>query len=284
MKNISGHYTDKHKKTVKFNIDIPSSWAELDKHTFASVIQLLHFRNADRYTISVSLLALLFGQKNFHILSGLADEDLHVLVSLTDFLVSEKPPVKNFFPQLKMKGKVHTAPADNLSNLSFGEWCFAYDAYNFYHLTKDPLWLDTLIATIYRPVDPTENEDSATFSGDTREKFNENLIGKRAKSVGAIEERIKLGVLAWFSVALSEAVSTRPHVFPPRDTAAEVDPDASTSMLADGESPDSWLTIFRQLLGPKWGTTNDLKYTNAMFILDELEEKQIEYEKVKRGR
>lgn len=280
MRNIAGHYTDQYKKIIKFNIDIPSEWSELDKHTFASVIQILHFRNADKYTISVSLLALLFGQQNFHVLSGLNDEDLHALVPLTDFLVSEKPPVKNFFPTLNMKGKQHVAPAEDLSNLGFGEWCFAYDAYNYYHLTKDPLWLNTLIAIIYRPEDPTESEDSATFSGDTREKFNENLIDKRVKSVQAIEDRIKLAVLSWFSVALLEVCSHYPHVFPPRDPEAQ-DPEARRE-LEPGEAPDSWLKIFRQLLGPKWGTAENLKKTNAMFILAELEERQIEWEEVKR--
>jgi len=276
MRNIAGSY-DRNGKLIQFNVDIPGSWNELDSATFSHIIQVLHFRNADPYTISVSLLALIFGSKNIHILDGLPDEDLHTLIPITNFLLEEKPPVKNFFLEINLKKKKHIAPAEDLSNLGFGEWCFVFEFYNYYHLTNDVQWLNKLIAALYRPVDPEQNEDSVNYSGDKREKFNENLIEKRAKSVAALEERIKLSILSWFSVALASVAEARPHVFPKKQ-------EGETNQESNAEQTEmrTWLTVFRELLGPKWGNSDQLKETNAMFILDELEDRQIEYEKIKK--
>lgn len=276
MKNISGKYEIKG-KSVGFNVDIPSSWEELDRYQFATIIQVLNFRKADPYTISVSLLSLLFGQKNFHILSGLPEEYLYELVPLTNFILEDKPPLKNFFPEINLNKKKHISPDPDLSNLGFGEWCFAFEFYNYYQLTTDIKWLNKLIAVIYRPIDPNEDEDSPKFTGDLRERFNENLIAKREKAVQSLEERIRLAILSWFSVALSHVTADRPNVFPtPRE--GEETPVSPT--------PDSrtWMSVFRDLLGPKWGTTEELKNTNAMFILDELEERQIEYDKAAKSK
>src|SRR5690606_1967936 len=101
MRTISGSYT-RNKKLIPFSAEIPASWKELDRQQFATIIQVLHFRKADPFTISVSLLALLFGPKHFHILDNLPPEDLHSLVPLTNFLLEEKPPAKNHFPRLKI--------------------------------------------------------------------------------------------------------------------------------------------------------------------------------------
>src|SRR5690554_3808433 len=109
MRTVSGSYT-RNKKLVQFNAEIPAAWEELDKDQFSAVIQVMHFRNADPFTISVSLLALLFGPKHFHILDNLPAEDLHSLVLVTNFLIDEKPPLKNFFPELRLHKKLHIAP------------------------------------------------------------------------------------------------------------------------------------------------------------------------------
>lgn len=276
MRKVSGHYELK-KSEIKFDIEIPSAWNEIDKHQFATIIQVLHFRKADSYTISVSLLALLFGQKNFHILSGLPDDLLTELVPLTNFLIEEKPPVQNYWPAINIKKKRHIAPADDLSNLSFGEWCFAFEIYNQYRLTNDQQWLNKLIAVIYRPVDPHAKEDSPNFTGDLREKFNENLIERRAKGIQAIEEKVKLAIVAWFSVALAEVTEDRPHVFPKKDGEQKAE-------KTSGSDSKTWLTVFRDLLGPKWGDIDKLKHTNALFVLDELEDRQIEFEQAKKNK
>lgn len=276
MRNIAGTYP-KGKSEIKFNFDVPSSWEDLDPHAFATIIEVMNFSKADKYTISISLLALLIGQKNFHVLDGLPDELLYDMVPLTNFLVEEKPPLKNYFPELKLKKIKHIAPADDLSNIGFGEWCFAYEYYKLYQITRDKKYLNRLIATLYRPVDPKQKEDSPTFKGDTREVFNEVLVKRRSFAVSSVSERMKIAILAWFSVALKNVSEDRPHVFPESKPAKEIPGQDSEVPTQEADHSRTWLSVFRELLGPKWGTTEELKKTNAMFILDELEERQIEF-------
>lgn len=289
MKSISGAYI-KDNKEVKFAVKVPQAWDELDRLQFSRVIEILHFKKADKFTVSVSILALLFGQDNWHVLHHLSEnktnsedelnggEMITALIPLTNFVFEDKPSIKNHFPILKINRRKHIAPADDLSNLGFGEWCFAHQYYIYYSLTQDRIWLHKLISVIYRPIDPEQKPDSASYSGDLREKFNENLLEKRALDVAAIEGHMQLAVLSWFSIALAEVQSARPHVFP------EV-PEIPIDPEQPQEEPDlsrTWLTVFRELLGPKWGTSEQLKFTNAMFILDELEDRHIAFEETKR--
>lgn len=281
MRNISGAYI-LNDKEINFSLQIPSKWEELTRMQFARIIEVLSFSKADKFTISVSLLALLFDSKNWNVLRNQNDENLQALITCTNFIFDEKPPLQNFFPSLKINKKICIAPAEDLSNIGFGEWCFMHQFYVYYAITQDAIWLDKLIACIYRPKDLTQIPDDVNFNGDEREKFNENLLEKRSLSVANIEPHIKLAVLAWFSVALNQVTEIRPHVFPP---APPLDPENPQTQPAPDQEPSSqtWMSIFRDLLGPKFGTAETLKYTNAMFVLDELEEKHIAYEEAKNG-
>lgn len=283
MRNIKGSYIKGYHQ-VPYQAEIPGQWEELDAKQFAAIIQVMHYRKADRHTVLVSLLALLFGKENWHILEGLNSKNpqenfLYELLPLTNFLTESTPPVKNFFPTLKIRKKICAAPADSLGNLSFGEWCFAFQFYQYYSLTGDPGWLDKLIAVLYRPIDPEQIPGTLNFTGDVREIFNENLIESRAKDVAHIESRFKLSVLAWFTVAVQELQKFRPNLFPEKEQTSEHDPQE-----VDGpQNNRTWLSVFRELLGPKWGTTEQLKNTNAMFVLDALEEQQIAYDEAMRA-
>jgi hypothetical protein len=272
MKRISGNYINKHLNPVDFDIMLPSDWAELDAQTYATILQLLTYRNADKYTIAVSILSLLFGPRNFHILESLPDEDIHTLVELTNFSLETIPPATNRFPKIRSRKKEFIAPADDLSNLGFGEWCFAYQFYTYYVKTQDPVWLDKLIATVYRPQDPAQDSSSVDYTGDMRERFNENLIETRAAGLRDIEERRKAAIFGWLSSAFIQVQNARPNAFPEPEKDEE-----GNIKVTDTIDSRTWLTVFRELLGPKWGTVEQLKYTNAMFVLDHMEEQQLEF-------
>lgn len=270
MQRISGNHTTISGKIIDFDFEIASHWSELDPHQAASAIEVLSYSKADRFVIAASLLALLF-QKHWDIISVLPEEDLHSLIPCTNFLIEEAPPLKNFFPELNIRKKKCFAPSDSLGNIGFGEWCFAFQFYTYYQKTKDISWLNKLIAAIYRPSDPNQNANDINYKGDIREVFNENLIDKRAIAVQGIPYKFKLAILAWFSIAVNQIMQQRPNVFPalPEHQEEEHQEDQNDSR--------TWLSVFRELLGPKWGTVEQLKFTNAIFILDALEEQKIEY-------
>lgn len=266
MKTVSGSYT-KDLNVVDFSFQIPSAWEELEAHQYALMVELKTFSKADKYTIAVSMLTALFGTKNYHVLLNLPDEQKFQCIALTNFIVETPLPVKNFFPKLKINKKECFAPSERLTELTFGEWCFAYQAWDYYRNYNDKQSLNELIAILYRPaaVDP----DAYDNTGDIREAFNENLIEKRAKGVNAIEHRLKLAVYGWFTAAITAQMAGRPTAFPSSEPVEE-----NNTATAD---PQSIFTIFRELLGPKWGTTNILRNENAGFVLDGLEEQRIAY-------
>jgi len=266
MKRIHGHYTDKDDKQVKFDFEVASSWEELELFQTEIILQILTYRNADRFTISASLMILLC-KMHWMEIANLPDEELHALAPITDFLFETQPPAKNLYPKLKVRKKEYFPPADDLSNIGFGEWCFAYEALHNYNESKDKSFLDKLIMILYRPADPGQRPGDVNYTGDIREKFNENLFGPRSKGLGDMHFKIKETILAWFAAALWNIMSARPSVFPVLKTEMANNPS---------QIRRTWFDVFRELLGPKWGTTNELKYTNAIFVLDYLEERERE--------
>lgn len=272
MREISGTYYHNY-STKKFKIKVASSWAELDPETFARIIQITGYTRADKFLLSVSLLTLLFGPKNYHILTHIGDDLLNELIPLTNFIYEQKPPIENRFPVIRAAGQQLCSPAADLSNMGFGEWCFAHQYFIFYKMYGDFEWAEKLLATIYRPVDPGASAADENYTGDLRQRFNENLIPSRLQLIKKLPDHIKRAAVTWFTIALGEVCQFRPHVFP---EAPQRDPDMEQAVE---QEPDgrTWMTIFRELLGPKWGTPENLKNTNAMFVLDELEDRHLAF-------
>jgi hypothetical protein len=202
-----------------------------------------------------------------HILFNLGGEELLALAPLTNFLAETKPEITAPLPELQIGEKRLIPPAADLSNIGFGEWCFAYQAYHYHCASHDEKYLDQLIAVLYRPADPAMNTDRHDYTGDLRYPFNENLIQFREKEIAPLPFIVKQGIHTWFCTALLHIMANRDHLFP--ETLPGDEPDT--------DSTRTWFTVFRELLGPKWGTEEKLKHTNALFVLDSLEEAQIEY-------
>jgi len=281
MKKVSGTF-QRLGNLTDYEVSIAENWEELNPQQYASVLQILTYAKADKDTVFVSLISLLFEQKNFHILTYFDDEQLYALMPLIDFILNTRPPVINKFPKLKINKKECIAPNDDLSNICFGEWCFAYQFYQLYYEFKDDKYLNMLIATLYRVADPKQNENNLNYTGDLRYIFNENLLYKHAFDVASIPSPYKTAVITWFSSALLSVMDARQRVFPKAiktpeeaETAPEKETEETKGNITD------WMTVFRELLGPKWGTTEQLKYTNAMFVLDGLEEQHIAFEEAK---
>lgn len=266
MRRINGAYNYLGKEII-FDTEIPGEWSEMDPHQYATVVEIKTFSKADQYTIAVSMLTALFGPKNYNILLHLDNEQLLSCVGLTDFIYNTPLPVKNFFPKLNIKKKVCYAPSDTIGEVNFGEWCFAYQAWDNYRRYSNDQSLNELVAILYRPqsADPNSMENT----GDIREPFNENTIEKHSMSAAHIDKKTKLAIYGWYTAALTEQMSYRPVAFPK----TESESDQNTLE----QDPQTIFTLFREILGPKWGTTNILRNENANFVLDGLEEMRISF-------
>ncbi|MBC8053739.1 MAG: hypothetical protein H7Y13_11810 [Sphingobacteriaceae bacterium] len=284
MRHIHGLYKTEKNKRKKFAIDIAGSWDEMQPGQFGAAIFCLQVTTkADPERIKLSLLALLF-EKHWPILAGVTDEEKYILKEeLTKFFFETEPPLKNLYPKLKLK-TADLIPADlDLSNIGFGEWCFL-DTYMsfFYRSQGDEEWLDKMIATVYRPTDPEANINSPNYTGDLREPFNENLIPGRVKLITGLKRNEKMAIFQWISIALKHAKDARPFVFP--EPVKELDEHGNpvpVTLAEEAQSDGSWSDIYSDLIGPKFGTSMELKHTNAFFVLDYLNKEQRQWTEFK---
>lgn len=284
MRSFSGIYTTQRKKTKKYSIELPSSWEELQPGQFATAIYLFHVTvKADPEWIRLSLLTLLF-EKHWPILEGISKEDRYTLLTeLTRFFYEEEPPLKNFYPSITAKKQTLIPAATDLNNISFGEWCFLDTYFGFYLKDQNQKWLDRMIATVYRPRNPEADELSPDFTGDLRQPFNENLIPGRSAEINALDKPMKMAIFQWISIALKRVKEVRQDVFP--QTQAPLDEEGNPLPLPETDPAENatWMDIFNDLIGPKFGNPDQLKQTNAMLVLDYLNKEQRTFKDMKRN-
>src|SRR5690606_13111795 len=146
-------------------VQVPENWSELTVQQFSTVVTVLYFRKADPFVVRTSLLTALFDAKNWHVLQHLPDEFIYELLPLTDWIFTLHPPAENRFPEIRVPDRL-IAPADDLSNLTFGEWCFAHQLLQHYVRTWDDQWLDRLIAVLYRSNDTGRSPKDPDWNGD----------------------------------------------------------------------------------------------------------------------
>jgi hypothetical protein len=286
MRKLSGHYKTDRNKIKKYSIEVPGSWDELNPNQFGTAIYLLQVTTqADLQWIKLSLLSLLF-EKHWTILQGLSDLDRETLLNgmmdedgnmlfegLPDFFYQTEPPLRNYFPLLKTKSGNLLPSATDLSNICFGEWCFLDTYFEFYFRSHgDEKWLNRMIATAYRLPDPGASENNPDYSGDLRQAFNENLVNIHSEYIKDLPKHTKMAIFQWIAIALKKVKMIRPNVFPQVDP--QLDENGKPVPIASNESGSSWMDIYTDLIGPKFGTTDQLKKTNAMFVLDYLEKEQ----------
>lgn len=285
MRKLSGIYKTNRNKNKKYDIEIPNSWDELKPGQFGAAIYLLQVTTqADPGWIKLSLLSLLF-EKHFPILSGISDQDRETLLNgmqdetgkvifegMPDFFYNQEPPLKNYILNLKSSIGVLIPAESDLSNIGFGEWCFLDTYFGFYFRSHgDEKWLNRMIATVYRAKDPVAKENSVDYTGDLRLPFNENLISLHAEKLASFPKNTKMAIFQWLAIALKKAKLSRPEVFPQPiiHLDSEGNPVAREA-IESNENEGSWMDIYSDLLGPKFGTSDQLKKTNAFFVLDYL--------------
>jgi hypothetical protein len=278
MHNLTGTTST----STPFAFQMPSNWDELEPLQTAYILETLSYSKADPYTLKMSVMVLVCGVKNFKTLTQIAEEDLYTIFNLVDWVFTTRPPAINKFPSININKKTYVSASNTLGNMCFGEWCFAYEFYSAFHKHNDHVFLHKLIATLYRQPLTGISTNSPDYNGDLRPPFNENQIEIVAKGVSAIQENIQHTILTWFTSAILDIMEKRPHVFP-----KTIPPDPNEEEDQPQPEPEqshrTWLTIFRELLGPKFGTETQLKYTNAIFVLDYLEEQHINFEEASKN-
>lgn len=245
--------------------EVASTWNEIDAKVYASICGIL-MGKASRYDKGATICTLLFHKNARKLITQLDAESQYGLLQLVNFLFEDSGPTKNLIPEIKLDvfgiNKLY-GPSDLLKNVSFGEWIYADEYFTQFCKTNDIAFLDKLIAVLYRHY----SFKNTRTKEDKRSDFNETKINISSVAIARLKPAIKFAVFFFFA-GCKQAISTRfPHVFVKK-----------TSSKPEGTG-GSWLDVYDELLGTKFGTQKELTATNIYTIFLSLERASINADK-----
>lgn len=130
-----------------------------------------------------------------------------------DWLLEPSDLWQQKLPELLVGKKSFYGPAAALTNINFSEYISANECYSVYMATKKELYLDRLIAVLYREEKALYNPYSPDFNGDRRELFNPFTYEKRSELLSKISMVEKTIILLYYTGCRRELQRRFPDVF-----------------------------------------------------------------------
>jgi len=131
-------------------------------------------------------------------------------------------------------------PHSALSNCSFWEFIKAEQYFLTYLEKKEEIWLDKLIATLYRPARENHNP---MLVDDRRIPFNDIAIRNRIKQVSRIDHDTKLAIMMWFDGCRTQLIKHFPMVW------KKSDPNQLSESQIKKTSNNNWMQLISELAG-----------------------------------
>ena len=159
-------------------------------------------------------------------------------------------------------------PATFLADVRFIEYAKAETFYNSFINTKDEVYLDKLIATLYRPqVFAWQVRRLFTYGIERRVKFTDDCTARNVVRIALLKPEIKMAILTWFVGCRNAIVAKYPNVF-----------NQSDDTNGDGFG---WAGLITHVSGGKFGDQDKTAYTNLHDILRMLEQERVQFEEYK---
>jgi hypothetical protein len=182
---------------------------------------------------------------------------------LADFLLGEQLDfTKQLLPKLRLPWSVdrYYGPVSSLSNVRFLEFVFADAYFVAYARTQDVQWRHFLLAVLYRPQRRHYQPTAASYAGDRRADFNENLLGPRAEALARLPEAEQLAIVTWYRGCRAALEQRYPLVFTP---AAQTQAEAH---------PDGWGHVLREMSGQAFGSFEETGRQHLHTVLAKLQD------------
>lgn len=221
---------------------MPSEWNELTKKQVLFVSRLFQ---GQLTMVDFKLRALFdFLSVKPKVIKRIHPEDAYFLCESLDYLFKEVSLTKNIFPVLRNGSRKYLGPADALMNCTFGEFTMANAQLDSFTKTKEPKYLDEMVAVLYRPRKWFWFiRKSFTDNQDPRKRFVNRTLKKRCRRISRLDYEIKYAVFLFFSGVLNSLPLLYPYVYQQQgDTGSEDNGWASLIIsLADGKTDDKSL-------------------------------------------
>jgi hypothetical protein len=259
---------------------VPSKWHELRVRTIAIYVREFFLQRENLFaedvetgkfyhkdvvaydTVRTLLLQSLLGlnDRDFIKIGIDARHELLNKEKLVDFMfetdIKEQPV--DFF---RCNGIKHFGPLD-FNKITAEEFSFADAACTAFIKTANPLYLDTLMAALFRPKKWWWffEKRAANTNGDCRQQFNKHLLDGRVKRFTGLNEDAKLAAFWWFHSTRCNLASKFPNLFSVKNQG-----DANSSGYG-------WLSIILTLSTKgTFGNYKDVSCTPMHLILTDLD-------------
>jgi hypothetical protein len=141
-------------------------------------------------------------------------------------------------------------PNSALSNSTFWEFIKAEQCFLNYLEKKDDIWLDKLIATLYRP---SKDNFNTRLENDRRIALNDHEVTDRLKLISRIDKKTKIAVLMWFDGCRTHLIKYFPLIWKKPGPNQQVDKKTVKNT--------NWMQLISELAGSmdnyeKIGNTN----------------------------
>jgi hypothetical protein len=245
------------------NKKVAETWNELTREQLLRLMPILYGAYTDLRRQRIDLLWVLLGINWALGLAITPEQYVLQLFPLTDFLLAETvgltvqllPSVELRWYQRRLWG-----PADAFRNLRFLEFVFA-DSYFVAHAsTGDEQWLNRLLAVLYRPQRFPYRPNSAKYSGDRRQDFNESLVDARAQQLAELPMAEKLAILTWYRGCRQALEQRYPLVFTPDHEQQAAD------------NSGGWAYVLREMSGAAFGSFDETGRQHLHTVLAKMED------------
>lgn len=246
--------------------EFPTNWEELSADQFALAVKILSkgfIGDTDKNLFFNKVLNL----KNYPVYN-LPD----TMLQLCDWMLDIVDPFsKMFFKEIKIDGITYHGPCDGFYNVKLGEWAFADTFFMQYSKNKSDAMCNKFIACLYRPSgsayhkkESEYNPESVNYTGDIREKFNDNLIEHRAKIFEQMDAEVKSAVVFNYRVIRRWLEDMYFNLFPKEKPRLKI--------IMSKESSGGWDKFIRNLCNgdlTKLGAVSDLYIHTVLQEADE---------------
>ena len=141
-----------------------------------------------------------------------AEQVSQMLVQL-EFLLKETGLTKNPLPVFRIRRKKYYGPADSLYNINLREFIFAEMNFMSFAKSRHVVYLNNLIAILWRPQVKPYKPNSPDYPGDRRERFNDSIWPKRARKMYKLKLYKKYALFSFYAGARAELQKEFKNVF-----------------------------------------------------------------------
>lgn len=162
----------------------------------------------------------------------LTSDELLQCTKQLEWLLKESSLTKNPIPFFRIRGKKYFGPTDKLYNITLGEFIFAETNFLSFCQSKEKMYLNHLIAILYRKQKKPYRPKQIQYNGDPREEFNDFLFRRNAKKINPLDQIKKLMIFNFYAGARIALQREYPKVFTPYGSSSNNTHNLSKNILS----------------------------------------------------